>query len=64
MMTAEDVWEWLATCVTCGKVHQQRTVNGAPNYASETDGHPMRLRMQAYQLSALHQAWKEHIASE
>lgn len=66
--TAEDVWRWLASCLTCGEPHQYREVcdkghrleeccTRIPTWAAP-DGHPYRPRMAgASQLADLRAQW-------
>ena len=62
--TADDLWNWLATCRTCGSAHQQREIEhnmaGNPvkfSWEDPEDGHSYRPRLAAGIVSALREEW-------
>jgi hypothetical protein len=67
--TADDLWNWLAECLTCGEVHTFHPAGSdpcgscgkgitAPTWAAP-DGHGYRPRLKnAYQMANLRAEWE------
>lgn len=70
--SAEDVWRWLAACLTCGEEHFLRPetckcgrqCRCAPSGYQQTwahpgDGHVYRTRLAAGEVAALKASWQQ-----
>jgi hypothetical protein len=54
----KDFWQWLRTCLACGKVHEKRIVSfGLHTWTDPVDEHGYRTRVHPETIDKLEAEW-------